>query len=163
MFDAFCLGVALTVGQGSPPVPEPLPPAANRRVVEAEDSPRRIPATASEIPVKPGRVTVYVAAEQPAPDPKAGDKKDPKAGDKKDPPAEPKKEEEKKEEEKKDERGWFMKSIEGSAFADLCLQASGFRMAEARIRRKSLANPIALTWNDRDQFLGNGLLQSWSR
>src|SRR5207344_38144 len=95
---------------------------------------------------------------QPKVDPK---KVDPKAEPKK----EEKKDEEKKDEEKKDERGWFMKSIEGSAFADLLacknIQVSGWLEGSYTHSKIAGKSNLPLTWNDRaNQFLGN---QAWLR
>src|SRR5262245_65101985 len=98
MFDVFCLGMSLTVGQGTPAPPMPTPPATAGIVTVGDDLPRRIPAALpmAAVPpapeVNPGRVPgVWTATQQK--DPTSPAQGEP---EKKDTPADKKQGEEKK-------------------------------------------------------------------
>src|SRR3954471_17446496 len=80
MFDVFCLGVALAVGQGGPVAPQPMPPSAAGRATLGDELPSRFPAALPTVGV-PGMPDGWapartVSQEKTPADPKA----DPKAG-----------------------------------------------------------------------------------
>ena len=57
MFDVFCLGLALTVGQGDPAVSKPVPLSGVDQKLVADDLPRRIPAALPTVTVPPAPQT----------------------------------------------------------------------------------------------------------
>ena len=92
MFDVFCLGVALAVGQAGP---QPIPPTAAGKATFGQEIPGRIPAALPTVGV-PG---IPVMQKKDAPDA----------------PDEAKKDDEKKDDEKKpEEKGHLMKLLEGT-------------------------------------------------
>jgi hypothetical protein len=151
MFDAFCLGVAMTVGQGSPP-PEPIPQSPRTTIVET--APRRIAPTQrpSDLPPPaPGRITVYPVMEQ--------------AGQPEAKAVEPKVEEKKEAEEKEDKRGYFMKLMDEKGYGDClkekCINISGWIEGSYTKSKADGPSNLPLTWNDRaNRFLLN---QFWLR
>src|SRR5436305_14587670 len=102
MFDVFCLGVALAVGQGGPVAPQPMPPSAAGRATLGDELPARIPAALPTVGV-PGMSGGWAPARTVSQDKTPADSK---AGNGAKTDAEPKpsdnKAEEKKDEEKKD-------------------------------------------------------------
>jgi Putative beta-barrel porin-2, OmpL-like. bbp2 len=170
MFDAFCLGMALSVGQAAPAIPMPMPPAVGRATV-GDDLPRRIPAALpmAAVPpapeVNPGRVPgVWVSTQQkdtagPTP-PMTEQKKDGAPEAKKD---EEKKDEEKKDEEKKEEKkkGYFMQLIEGTPLGCKLEQkgitVSGWAEGSYTYSKANVTN-MPVVWNDRPNQL---ILNQW--
>jgi hypothetical protein len=169
MFEVFCLGVALAVGQGGPASPQPMPPAAAGqatvgKAAVGDDIPARIPAALPTAGV-PART---VAQDKTAPDPKAGNgakAEEPKPSDNK---GEEKKDEEKKDEEKKDEekkpeeKGHFMKFLEGTELGcklEACkIKIDGWAAMSYTCSSRDTTN-LPVVWNDRaNTFL---LQQFW--
>ncbi|HEX3152422.1 MAG TPA: outer membrane beta-barrel protein [Gemmataceae bacterium] len=138
MFDVFCLGVALAVGQGSP---APMPPTITGQATVTQGLPARIPAALPTVGV-PG---VPVVQKKDAP----GEAK----------VEEPKKEEEKKEDEKKpEEKGHFMKMLEGTDLGcklEACkIKIDGWAAMSYTCSNRNGATNLPVTWNDRaDSFL----------
>src|SRR3954452_21053227 len=99
MFDVFCLGVALAVGQGGPVAPQPTPPSATAgRAAVGDDVPARIPAALPAVGVPGQWVPARTVAQDKTPaDPKAGTADT--SPDKKNGIGDEKKDEEKKDEE----------------------------------------------------------------
>ena len=165
MFDVFCLGVALAVGQAGPAAPQPMPPTATAgRAVVGEDVPARIPPALPAVGVPgtwvPART---VSQDKTAPaDPKAStpDTSPDKTADTK---GDDKKEEEKKEDEKKEpEKGHFMKMIEGTPLGcklEQCkVKVDGWAAFSYTCSSRDTTN-LPVTWNDRaNTFL---LQQFW--
>lgn len=155
MFDVFCLGLALTVGQGDPAVSKPMPLSGADRQQVADDLPRRIPAALPTVAVppapavNPGRVPgVIVLQQKDVPPAKTAEpKKDaPPAAEKKD--GEDKKEEEKKPEEK----GHFMQLVDGTCLGSVLeeskIKVDGWAAMSYTYSTTDTTNQ-PVTWNDR--------------
>jgi hypothetical protein len=158
MFNAFCLGVALTVGQAGPPTSLPTSPYGT--VVVSHDSPPRIP---TSLPIV-GLPTATQSGTSTI-DPKAGPP--PKTGDGDTPKAEKEDEGENKDEKKDDEKkapekGCFMKFLEGTPLGcqlDACkVKVDGWIDTSYTASSDHRTN-LPLGWNDRaNRFL---LQQFW--
>lgn len=144
MFETFCLGVALTVGQGSPTMP--IPPAPSRTpVMLPSTSPMTMP---SRIP---GVVTSMPGGEAPAAAPGAASAGAGCANC------------EEKKEEKEEEKGHFMKLVEGTCFGSILeekgIKVDGWVASSYTGTIKSRNSSLPVTWNDRSNtFL---LQQAW--
>src|SRR5262245_43300656 len=164
MFDVFCLGVALTVGQGGPTSPLPETPSAlPGRALVGDAPPSRLPPPLPTVTLPPPPIPVPLfavgqAKDAPAePAPKAEEPKK-ENGEKKD---EEKKDEEKKDEEKKDERGCFMKMLDGTDLG-CCLKQkkisiSGWIEASYTYSKADFTN-MPVVWNDRPNQL---IMNQW--
>src|SRR5262245_63286991 len=153
MFEAFCLGLALTVGQGAPVAPAPVTPSEPGRAVVGDELPRRIPAALPSVTVPPaptpfpGKVPgVPVSQNKDAGIPMPMTPAEPKTEDKKNG------DEEKKEEEKKDDRGCFMKMLDGTEIG-CCLKQKNISIS-CWIEDSYTCSPADIInspvdWNDR--------------
>jgi hypothetical protein len=165
MFDAFCLGLALTVGQGAPVAPLPMAPTDAGRAVVGEDLPRRVPAALPMVTVPaaptpiPGRVPgVMVTQEKTPAEPMPMTPAEPKANGEEKKNGE---EEKKEEEEKKDDRGCFMKMLDGTEIG-CCLKQknisiSGWIEGSYTCSQADITN-MPVVWNDRPNQL---ILNQW--
>ncbi len=140
MFETFCLGVALTVGQ------------APGRAAVGDDLPTRIPAPLPSVTLPsapmpiPGRVPLIPTAQAKDPAPMTPMPIAPKNGDAK--PEEPKAEDEKKEE----EVGHFMRLISGtcvgSVLEECKIKVDGWAAFSYTHSSRDTSN-LPVTWNDR--------------
>ena len=164
MFETFCLGVALAVGQGGPVAPQPIPvtPIPAGRAALGDELPRRIPPALPTVGVPgqwaPARTvsqdTTPTTPADPAPatDPKAeapanGEKKNGENGEKKNG-----ENGEKKEEEKKDDRAYFMRVLDekyfGGYFKASDIRVDGWLAFSYNVSTRNVTN-LPYVWADR--------------
>lgn len=145
MFETFCLGVALTVGQGGPA--QPIPAAPGRAVV-GEAAPYQVPAALPTAQM-PGRTPAITVQMKDGPMPPmtpttpADKPSDNKAGD----------DEKKDEEKKEDEKGHFMRIVEGTCLGSV-LEECKVKVDGWAAMSYTHASPVnttnqPVTWNDR--------------
>ena len=143
MFETFCLGVALTVGQGGPA--QPIPAAPGRAVV-GDEAPRRIPAALPAVTVQTAplqAMPVQMKDVPMTPDAKA----EPKNGNGE------AKEEEKKEEEEPEAPGHFMALVAGTCLGSLLeeskVKVDGWAAVSYTYTNPQHTTNLPVTWNDR--------------
>jgi hypothetical protein len=165
MFDAFCLGLALTVVQAGPESAVPMPQSPAGRVTVGEDLPRRIPAALPSVtvPASPESAGSRVQGEWVATqkDPVAPATADPKVDQ---PPAEQKSGDDRPPEEET-KKGYFMQLLQGTELGchleQKGITVSGWIEGAYTYSKADGPSNLPVAWNDRANRFS--LHQFWVR